>query len=78
MNECRQCGAPLPPKKSHPEALRLARKNVEYFTSLLREEGALMPVDQERTSRRILYESELMLKGEYSVEEAICKRCRGS
>lgn len=73
--ECRECGTEIS-VQYNAQQRTIAEKNIQHFSRLLAEEGEYLAGDVERNVRRIIYESELALKGEATFEKALCKKCR--
>ncbi len=76
MKECRICGTILPPRKLSENQIKVAKKNINHFTKYLAEEGSYLPIDTKKSIEKIMHESHLWLKGEYTWDEAICEKCK--
>jgi hypothetical protein len=56
----------------------IAKKNLDYFPRLLREEGEFMEDGVKSKMKRIIYDSKLCLNDEAAFAHALCENCRKS
>ena len=76
MKKCRECGAELPSKNYTDGQRKVAEMNLKHYPKLLEKEGEYMTEAEKKPLERIIYESHLVLNGEYSFEEALCEKCK--
>ena len=76
MKECSECGKKI---TVGPKAMEVQRKSVEYYQKTLKDEGAFLPVDTERSLKRFLFESQKIVNGDPSLlgyhKEGLCEKC---
>jgi len=75
MNKCTVCGVVLPPRNVTPEQRKNAENTIKSYGKVIEDEGETVPYDVLASWKRQIYNAKMVLKGEYTHSEAICKKC---